>query len=175
MTVSANFELSFAGQIDFGISFGGPYFQGEFNLKNTFIDGVGSDQFDLTYFSQRVVASGANDDLDLYGSLLTPMGSTINAAELVGIMVVNRPIDANAAPNTTNLTIGGGSNVQTVGWLGGSDTRIQTISPGGIFMMMNPNASGMGIVTNGSADIIRITNSAGASNTYTVALLLRSA
>ncbi len=175
MTISANMRLNFSGQIEGGSVFGGPYFYGEFALIKAFTDGVGADQFDLAYFTQRTVASGANDDLDLYGTLIGIMGNTINADELVGIMIVNRRIDPNDAANTTNLNIGGGSNVQTLNWLGGVNTVIQSISPGGIFMMMNPTTAGMGGVASGVGDIIRVTNSAGASNTYTVALLLRSA
>ncbi len=175
MTISANLELRFSGQINGSNVFGGPYFQGEFALLKAFTDGVGADQFDLVYFAERTVASSTNDDLDLYGTLIGAMGNTINAAELVGFMIANRKIDPNAAPNTTDLSIGGGSNVQTPVWLGGTDTRIQVISPGGIFMMMNPTSAGMGAVNSGVADIIRIANSSGASNTYVVALLMRSA
>lgn len=175
MTISANLELRFSGQINGSNVFGGPYFQGEFALLKAFTDGVGADQFDLVYFAERTVVSGANDDLDLYGTLIGVMGNTINAAELVGFMIANRNIDPSAAPNTTDLSIGGGSFVQTSVWLGGTDTRIQVVSPGGIFMMMNPSSAGMGVVNSGAADIIRIANSSGASCTYTVALLLRSA
>lgn len=175
MSVSGKIEVKFATTIEGGSAFGGPFFQGEFSYLRPFTEGVGTNQFDLFYMTQRTIASGANDDLDLDGSLVNIIGSTINAVELVGIMIANRQADLTANPNTTNLSIGGGSFVQTVNWLGGVNTIIQSISPGGIFMMVNPNVSGMGGVSPGVGDIIRVTNSAGASNTYTLVLLLRSA
>jgi hypothetical protein len=148
---------------------------GDMSLEQTFSDGVGANQFNRLYLSERTVSSGANDDIDLNGVLTEALGTVISALEIVGIVLFNRPRDPAGTPNTTNLTFGGGSNVATGGFLGGTTPTVGPIRPGRFFAMMNPDTSGMGAVVAGTGDILRVTNGAGASNTYTIGLLLRNA
>lgn len=150
------------------------WWEGLFEYQKEFTDGVGADQANRVVMLERTVASGANDDIDIYGSISYPVHGTINAAEIVGFIVANRPVDPNAASNTTNLVIGGGSNNATNAFITGTTKTIGPIRPGGFVMFFNPDASGIGVVTSGTADIMRIANSAGASATYVVILLLRT-
>lgn len=136
-----------------------------------FTNGTGANQADILWVAQRTVASGANDDIDLAGVLSNAFGATITAAELAALIVVNRPLSG--TPNTTNLTIGGGSNPITT-FLGGSTPTVGPIRPGGVFLLSSPDAAGIGAVTAGTADILRIANSAGASATYQIGVLARS-
>jgi hypothetical protein len=135
-------------------------------------DGTGAGNADLLYVAERTVATATDDDIDLAGVLSDVFGTTLTFAELVGILIINKQKDGTA--NTTDLTIGGGSN-PFVGFLGGTTPTVGPIKPGGMFMLMSPDAAGIGTVTAGTGDILRITNSAGASNTYQIAIVGRSA
>ena len=135
-------------------------------------DGTAANQADILYANERTVTTGADDDIDLAGVLTDAFGSTITAAELVALIVINQQQDGTA--NTTDLTIGNGSN-PFVGFLGGTTPTVGPIKPGGCFMLFAGDAAGIGTVTATTADILRITNSAGASATYQIAILARSA
>jgi hypothetical protein len=172
MAVTAQLDVNLTASQSGANAFGGPYWNAAMSLSQAFQDGTAANKFDRLYMAQRTVATGANDDIDLNGVLTDVFGTTIAAVELVGIMIINKQKDGTA--NTTNLTIGAGSN-PFVGFLGGTTPTLGPVRPGGVFLLMNPDASGLGTITAGTADILRIANSAGASNTYQIALLLRSA
>jgi len=135
-------------------------------------DGTAADQADLMFVNQRTVASASNDDLDLAGVLTDFNGATITFAEIVAVLVINGPKSGSA--NTTDLTIGAGSNPFT-GFLGGTAPTIGPIKPGGVVFLFAGDAAGLGTVTTGTGDILRIANSSGASATYQICLIGRSA
>lgn len=135
-------------------------------------DGTTANKADILYAAERTVASATDDDIDLAGVLSDAFGATITAAELVGILVINEGADGVA--NTTDLTIGGGSN-PFVGFLGGTSPTITPIKPGGAFMLFAGDAAGIGTVTAGTGDILRISNSSGASADYQICIIARSA
>ncbi len=134
-------------------------------------NGTTANKADLIYVDERTVTTGANDDIDLAGSLSDAFGSTIAAAEIVAIMIINGPISGSA--NTTDLTLGAGAN-PFIGFLGATDT-IGPIKPGGVFMLAAGDAAGIGSVTAGTGDIFRVANSSGASATYQIAIIARTA
>ncbi len=90
----------------------------------------------------------------------------------MAILIINGPISGSA--NTTDLTIGLGTN-PFLGFLGGTTPTIGPIKPAGMFMIAAGHASGIGTVGAASSDILRIANSSGASATYQIAILARSA
>lgn len=135
-------------------------------------DGTTANKADLLFVDQRTVATASNDDIDLAGSLSDAFGSTITFAEIVAILVINAPIDGTA--NTTDLTIGAATN-PFVGFLGGTTPTVGPIKPGGVFFIFAGDAAGIGTVTASTADILRIANSSGASATYQICILGRSA
>ena len=134
-------------------------------------DGTTANKADLLFCDERTVSSASNDDIDLSGSLTDAFGVTITAAEIVAILIINGPISG--AANTTDLTIGAGSN-PFIGFLGATDT-IGPIKPGGFFMLGAGDADGIGAVVADTGDILRIANSSGASATYQIAIVARSA
>jgi hypothetical protein len=176
MTInSAEIAVSFkASQSGGSNAFGSNFWNGAMSLVQGFSDGVAANKFDRLYMAERTVATATNDDIDLNGVLTDVFGTTISAVELVGIILINKP-KADGAVNTTNLTLGAGTNPATAGFLGGTTPTIGPIKPGGCLVLMNPDATGLGTITAATADILRIANSSGASNTYQIALLLRSA
>lgn len=133
--------------------------------------GTGADQADILYMAERTVLTGANDDLDLAGVLSNAFGQVITAAEIVALFIHNKPVSG--PDNTTNLTIGGGTNPVT-GLLGGTTPTIGPIRPRGFMLLGNPGATGICPVTAGTGDILRIANSAGATCKYQIAILARS-
>lgn len=152
--------------------FGGPAFEPTMQALLQLASGTSAGQADILFMDERTVASASNDDLDLAGVLAGAFGATIAAAELVAVFVVNAR--RSGAANTTNLTIGGGPNPFT-GFLGGTSPTIGPIRPGGFILLAAGDAAGIGTVTGGTADILRIANSSGADATYQIAILGRSA
>lgn len=136
-----------------------------------FTDGTAANQFDLVWFDERAVATASNDDIDLSGALSTALGTSFVAAEGVMIAIVNAPISGTA--NTTNLTIGNGTNAWE-GWVSSAGT-VGPIGPGGFFMIGSPDATGLGTITAATADILRVANSAGATATFQIAIYARTA
>lgn len=165
--VRASVRAKLTGTNDFG----GPNYTPELMAVIDLASGTGADQSDLIFADERTVASGANDDLDLAGVLASSLGATLTFVNITAILLVNKP---RSGTNTTNLTIGGGTN-PFVGFLGGTTPTIGPIRPGGVVLLSCGAATGIGAVTAGTGDILRIANSAGASATYQIVIVGRSA
>lgn len=166
--VSATIRAVETGTNDFG----GPNYTPQLAAVLDLANGTGVGQVDRVFADVRTVASASNDDIDLAGVLVGALGSTITFVEIVAIAIINAPISG--AANTTNLTIGGGSN-PFVGFLGGTTPTIGPIRPGGFVLLGCGADVGIGTVTAGTGDILRIANSSGASATYQIMILGRSA
>lgn len=167
--LSAQLRAIETGPNDFGGTFT-PDMQALISL----VDGTAVGQANLLFLDERTVLTAANDDLDLNGVLTTAFGQSFAALELVALFVINAPKDPLAAANTTNLTIGGGTNPVT-GFMGGTAPTIGPIRPNSFVMLGSSDAAGFGAITAGTGDILRIANSAGASNKYQIAILARNA
>lgn len=147
--------------------------QADIEAALTLTDGVGADQADRMYLAERSVASGANDDLDLAGStLLDPFGNALTFAKIKTLMIINAPKVGSA--NTTNLTIGGGTNPVT-GLLGGTSPVLGPMKPGEVLLRHSSALAGLCSVTAATADILRIANSAGALAVYQILIIGTSA
>lgn len=139
----------------------------------TLTDGTGADQANRIYLAERTVASNTNDDLDLAGTaLLDPFGNALTFAKIKTLMIINAP--KVGAANTTNLTIGGGSN-PVVGLLGGTSPTLGPMKPGEVLLRHASALAGLCSVTADTADILRIANSSGAPNTYQILIIGTSA
>lgn len=166
--IKASLEAVQTGANDYGA----PRFTPQLSAVIDLIDGTVAGAADLIFVDERTVNSASNDDLDLAGVLANALGGTLTFVEIVAIMVINRP--KSGAANTTNLTIGGGTN-PFVGFLGGTAPTIGPIRPGGMLLLTSPADVGIGTVTAGTGDILRIANSSGAAATYQIAIIGRSA
>lgn len=167
-TLKASLRARQTGTNDFGT----PLFTPEIAALIELANGTGVAQADLIFVDERTVASASNDDLDLAGVLANALGGTLTFVEIVAIIIINAP--KSGAANTTNLTIGGGTN-PFVGFLGGTTPTIGPIRPGGFVMLGAPADVGIGTVTAGTGDILRIANSSGAGATYQIGIVGRSA
>ena len=164
---SAELQVIFKANQTGANDLGNPSFDPSLKKVLQFLAGTAANQADMIWTDERVVTTGANDDIDLAGVLASAFGATLTFAEIVGIIVVSD------AANTTTLTIGAGTNPWITMFLATGDGI--KVGPGGIFVNFAPDASGLGAVTAGTGDILRITNSAGASATYKIVVLGRSA
>lgn len=172
MTLSAKITAAITATETGPNDFGGPDFAPEIKAILNLADGTTASRADKFWADQRQIAAASNDDIDLTGVLRDAFGDTINQVELVALMVINGP--RTGPQNTTNLTIGGGTN-PVVGFLGGTTPTIGPIRPGGVVLLACPDAAGLGAITAGTGDILRIANSAGAAATYQIVVIGRTA
>jgi len=166
--IKASVEAVQTGSNDYGA----PRFTPQLASLIELASGTVADAADLIFVDERTVASASNDDIDLAGALTSALGSTITFVEIVALFIINK--SKAGVANTTNLTIGVGSN-PFLGFLGGTTPTIGPIRPGGLLLLACPADVGIGTVTAGTGDILRIANSSGASATYQIAIIGRSA
>lgn len=132
-----------------------------------FANGTGANQADIIWQDTRTLAASASEDLDLAGALTDAFGATVNAAELVAILVV-----ADAA-NTNDVVLGAAT--QPIPLFGGTNGTF-SVKPGGLFLIAAPGAAGQLTIGAGSTDDLKVTNSSsGTSVTYSIIILARSA
>jgi hypothetical protein len=130
-------------------------------------NGTGANQADLLFADTRTLAASATEDLDLAGSLADVFGATITMVEVVAIMILAD------AGNTNNVVIGDATS--PVPLFGGTNPTL-AIKPGGMFMIVAPNASGQFAVGAGSTDKLKVANSGGTTGvTYSIVVVGRSA
>ncbi len=170
MTAKASISLGVTAGQTGANPYGGPYWNAAINFASGLASGVAAKQVDIVYLAERTIAASTNDDIDLAGVLADAFGAVITAAELVGIVVVNEPVDPAAARNASNLTIGGSTNP-----VPGFAAAIVPIEPGGVFAAMSPGAAGLATITAATGDKIRVANGAGGTAKYQIALLARTA
>lgn len=154
-----------------GNDFGGPSFNPSMEAVLQLTDGTTAGKADLLFVDERTVNESSNDDIDLAGALTDAFGATITAAEVVALFIINAPRSGTA--NASDLTIGNATNAFE-GFLSAAGT-IGPIKPGGFLLIGAGNAAGLGAVTAGSADELRIANGAGGNATYQIGIIARSA
>lgn len=169
MTISSiDFLLSIKAYATGSNDLGGPVYAPELKKQLAFESGTTANKADMIWGDERTVASATNDDIDLVGALSDAFGSTFSPAEIVGLAIVA------SANNATTLTIGvAGTNPWVAPWAASGDGI--KVQPGGVFVLMAPDASGIGAVSGGSADVLRVANGSGASATYKILVIARSA
>ena len=132
--------------------------------KTTISDGTGANQADLIWHDQRTLASGANEELDLAGSLSDAFGDTVTFAKIKAMLITN--------PDTAStLKVGGAASNAWATWVANS-TDIIVIRPGGRFYIEAPDANGYA-VTAGTGDKLKILHGAESSIAinYKIAIL----
>jgi hypothetical protein len=157
--VSVDLSAVLTGTADFGAPSSRVSFAQQLDLSS----GTGAGRADKIWTDQRTLAASATEDLDLAGSLTDVFGATITLAT-VKVLYVKA-----AAANTNDVVIGGASATQWSDLLGTTGTV--TLKPGTIFLVAC-TAADPWTVTGGSADLLKVANSAaGSSVTYDIAVL----
>lgn len=129
-----------------------------------FSHGTGAAQVNAVYTAERTLADGANEDLDLSGSLTDFEGTVLAFTSIKMLLIINKQADGTA--NTTNLTVTGkATNGFVSPFQAAGDGRV--VKPGDPLLLLASDAAGYG-VTATSADLLTITNGSGAQNKYQV-------
>ncbi len=127
--------------------------------------GTGANQSDLIYSDQRTLNASASETLDLT-ALTNAFGAAINFAKVKAILIKA------SSGNTNNVAYGNA----TAPFIGPLSVGTATISlpPDGAMMLAAPGSGWT--VTGGSADEIKIANSAGSTTvTYDIIIIGTSA
>jgi hypothetical protein len=121
-----------------------------------FTAGVGANQIDTWFDDIRSLAGAANESLDLNGSLTDGFGNTVNLLHVKLLALYRDPL------NTTDLTVGAGTNPFLFGM--GGTTPTLTLKPGGLILLTYPS-TGFPVVAS-TGDILKVANAAGATANY---------
>lgn len=133
-----------------------------------FTNGTLAKQADVMYADRLTIAGGANSDIDLLSAVANAAGVNVAAVEVSMIVVASAPA------NTTVVTIGGAPANAYVGPFGAATDTVK-VRPNGIFVVAVDDDAGLGAVTAGTADILRVANAAGASAVVDIMIIGRSA
>lgn len=128
-------------------------------------DGISNDQADKIWHDQRTLAAGASEDLDLTALSRTLFDGTFTTGVLKvkALMIVNL-----ATTSGYDLTVGGAPAQTWVGPFGTAADKVKV--PADSCLLLVNKKSGWS-VTNSSADLLRITNTAAGSVTYNLAIV----
>ena len=129
--------------------------------------GVLAGQADQVWSAIRTVVSGANDDLDIVGSLPITFGGPFTPARIVAIGIVNR-----AQVTGATLTVGNGSNPFYTGLFPAGTSTI-SVNAGGAFFWSSPIDPATPVASTG--DILRVANPSAGPISYKIVLIGRSA
>jgi hypothetical protein len=130
-------------------------------LSQLFTDGSGIGQVSKLYADSFSQAQSVNTDLDLNPGPTGAFGAVLFTT-LKGIIVFA------GAANPGDLIVGNVTNGIVAPF--GAATHSQAVKPGGVYMNLNPTATGWP-VSAGTADLLRIA-SAATSGTYTGDVIL---
>ncbi len=139
-----------------------------FSRTHDFANGVLAKQADILYATELTIAGGAFVDIDLNGSLTNAAGVPVTALKVASIAILADPT------NTTVVTVGGAPTNAFIGPFGAATHTIK-LSANAQFAISDDSLAGLGAVTAGTADLLRIANAAGAAAKVKVAIVGRSA
>lgn len=162
--IHAKIDAELIGAPDIGTSY---WKNNASAVVSTLDDGTATGLANRVFADTRTIAASANEDIDLAGSLVDPLGGPAVFAKVKAIMIKA------AAGNTNNVVV---KPAASNGFLGpfGAATHTITIPPGGVFLVSAPAAGWA--VTGGTVDLINVANSgAGTGVTYDIVVLGTSA
>ena len=161
MAFSSNSNVKLSGSFSSGANFGLAQQRVDKTYSLALANGTGANQADIQYAQTVSIASGATFDIDLT-SFTDAFGTSRSAAEVVQASFYSQ------ADNTTDVSVGGTAARYT-------GIPEFTLVPGGVMIVNAPDADGLGAVTDGTDDNIRLTNGSGASATVEIYIAARSA
>lgn len=132
-------------------------------LLTSLSSGTGASQSNLLYVQSFTIATTANQDLDLAGSLENEFGETLTFARVKGVIVAIHSPDGSKKVRFGPQGVTNGANL----WFQAATTNfyMEVFD----FMMQTDEYTGWAI-TAGSADAVRINNPTGGSVTVSVAI-----
>lgn len=120
--------------------------------------GTGVGQADLIFHDTRTLSASATENLDLSGVLTDAFGATLAFVKVKALIFVA------AAANTNNVIVGG-DVTNTFFPMFGLETDSLILRPGTTFALICGVGDSVGYaVTGGTADLLKVTNSAGSTS-----------
>ena len=164
MPAQASIRLTVDGEVSAAIDIGTVAHDFTFGPNWVMGDGTGANSITKAFTDTRTLAASASEDLDLAGSLVDALGQTLTFTKLRAIVI-------RAAVGNTNNVVVGGASANALATMFGAATHTLTVRPGGAVALIAPDATGYA-VTAGTADLLKVANSAGGSAvTYDIVLL----
>ena len=167
MTLTTQVRAGISAKLVGSADFANPVFDLPAHADISILSGAVDGKADLLFSDQRTLAADANEDLDLAGGLLDPLGATLTFVDVVAILL--RAAAANA--NLVNM-----KPATVSGFLGpfGDASDVVSVQPGGVALFVAPNAGWP--VTAGTGDLLNIANGGSVTPvTYDIIIVGRSA
>lgn len=135
-----------------------------YGLSFPITNGTGANQANEMFTDTRQLAASGTEDLDLADGLTDAFGNTLTFTKVKALIVQA------AAGNTNNVIVGGAAaNGFTTIFDDATDQIV--VRPGGAFALIAPDATAYA-VTEGTGDLLTITNSAGGTTVdYTIVII----
>ena len=163
-TLTAKVAASISAEFDSALDIGSVSYPVNFGANYLLTDGTGANQANQLFTDIRTLTASSTEDLDLSGVLLNAYGTACVFTKIKAIIVTA------AAANTNDVLVGGAAATQVTSFFG-DVTDVVKVKPGGMFMLVAPDATGYAI-TAGTADLLKVANSAGGTSvTYTIVLI----
>lgn len=164
MAASANIVVNINATQTSPLDLGTGTFPSISNNTFSFTDGTGAAQIQTVFSDERSLNASSNEELDLAGVLADAFGNTITFAAIKGIIVKA------AATNGDTISVGGSAANGFDSWVGATGDLVK-VNPGGIFVLLDPGATGYA-VTASTGDLLKITNdNSGAAGVYQITLI----
>jgi hypothetical protein len=126
-------------------------------------DGTGAGQANTMWSDTRALATNTAESLDLNGSLTNAFGATLSLTIAKLYIIYSDPA------NTTVLTVGNVTNGIVAPF--GAATHSWSLRPGGLIIAgAGSDATGFA-VTASTGDLLKVSNAAGATANYDVAII----
>lgn len=153
-------DALYESPLDLGVASYPALIGADYNLDN----GSGANQASLMFSDIRTLTASSTENLDLAGSLVDAFGTTLTFAKIKALIVIAD------AGNTNDVLVGGaGSNTMLTFF--GDATDIVKVKPGGMLVLVAPDATGYA-VTASTGDILKVANSSsGTGVTYKIILI----
>ncbi|HEX6579215.1 MAG TPA: hypothetical protein VF082_12695 [Jiangellaceae bacterium] len=167
MALTATLIGSIVAELTGSLDLATPSVPLDYRQRIRLTSGTGANQGDMMWSDRRTVNASSNEDLDLAGSLTGPLGTTLTFARVKALLVTA------ASANTNNVRVTRPASNGVPLFLAASDGI--DVRPGGMFMWVAPDATGVA-VTAGTGDLINVANSSsGTSVTYDIVIIGASA
>ena len=160
-TLSARIALALSGLFENVLDVGSASYPLAFNQNFNFANGSGANQAASIFTDTRTLAASATEDLDLNGVLTDAFNATIAFTKIRALIICAD------AGNTNDVVVGGAASNGAISFFGASTDKVK-VKPGGMFVLVAPDANGYGI-TAATADLLKVANSSsGTGVTYTI-------
>jgi hypothetical protein len=134
----------------------------QYERDYTFSAGTDANQGDILYQDTRTLAASTSEQLDFNGGALTDAFGDALSFTVLKVLIIY------ASPNNTNDVVVGGASSDGLASMFGAANNTVHIKPGGLLVLIAPNASGY-TVTPSTGDLLQVANgSSGTPVTYDI-------